>query len=210
MKPKNQPEKDSPKPRKKYYHNNRRNKSAWNANRIVSISAICISLFTLFILIYQSRLLSRQFEQAQKQQYASVLPYLEIGPSFGYDYFRVVLSNTGIGPAFIKEVFILYNDEKYEMDLFRFLEEYATPADSIGQYGYSSLYPGRVIQPGSFHELIWSDASSFDAGKLRDFFTTKDIVLVIEYASVYDERWILESTYPPIPIPKGEYVRTIK
>lgn len=210
MEPKNQPKKDTAKPRKKFYHSNRKNKSAWNANRIVSISAISISLFTLFILIYQSRLLSRQFELAQKQQYASVLPYLEIGPSFGSDYFRIILSNTGIGPAFIKDVYILYNDDKYALDLFQFLNEFATPADSLGQYGYSSLYTGRVLQPGTVHELIWSDASPFDAGKLRTFFIEKDIVLVIEYASVYDERWILESTYPPIPIPKGEYQATMK
>jgi hypothetical protein len=181
-------------------------KKTWNTNRIIGLSAIAISLFTLFILIYQSRLLSRQFELAQRQQFASVLPYLEVGPSFGLDYFRITLSNTGIGPAFIKDVFVYYNDERHEMDLHRFLEKFSTPEDSIVQIRYSSLFNGRVIQPGAELVLISADESPHHAAKLREFFMSKDsLIFGIEYASVYDERWVLESTYPPIPIPKDEY-----
>lgn len=183
-------------------------KSGWNANRIVSLSAISISLFTLFILIYQSRLLSQQFELMQKQQYASVLPYLEIGPSFSGDRFHITLSNTGIGPAFIKDVFVIYEGEKYQLDAYGFLEKFVTPEDSLFNITYSSLYEGRVMQSGADLMLIGAINSERNAYHLRRFFMEKEsLVFGLEYASVYDERWILESRYPPIPIPKEEYER---
>ncbi len=180
--------------------------SSWDTNRIVSISAISISLFTLFILIYQSRLLSRQFDLAQKQQFASVLPYLEIGPSYSGDTFHITLSNTGIGPAFIKDVFAIYEGERHQLDAYGFLEKYVTPEDSLLNITYSSLYEGRVIQPGTDLMLIGAINSTRDAQNLRSFFMEKEsLIFGIEYASVYDERWVLESIYPPIPIPKEEY-----
>lgn len=178
-----------------------------NTNLIISLSAITISLFTLFILIYQSQLLSRQFELAQKQQFASVLPYLEIGPSFGLDYFHIILMNTGIGPAFIKDVYIYDNGEKYQLDLYGYITKFRTPQDSLGQLRYSSLFPGRVIQAGNDFVLISSDASVRDAQQLRNFFMSREnFMLVIEYASVFDERWIIDSAFLSVPIPKDEYV----
>lgn len=178
-----------------------------NTNLILSLSAITISLFTLFILIYQSHLLSRQFELAQKQQFASVLPYLEMGPSFGMDYFRFLIMNTGIGPAFIKDVFIYENGEKYQLDLYGYVSEFSTPDDSLGSIRYSSLFSGRVIQPGTEFLLIASDESVQDAQMLRNFFMKREhFMLVIEYASVFNERWIIDSRFLSSPIRKDEYI----
>lgn len=58
---------------------NQRKSKFWNdSNKLVSFSAILISAVSLFILIYQTNLASKQFELEQKQQLASVKPYLQI------------------------------------------------------------------------------------------------------------------------------------
>ncbi|MDZ7897109.1 MAG: hypothetical protein U5N85_03645 [Arcicella sp.] len=44
----------------------------WNADKIVSLSAILISLATMTIYLYQTHLIG-------KQQNASVMPYLRMG-----------------------------------------------------------------------------------------------------------------------------------
>lgn len=176
-----------------------------NPNLILSLSAMAISLFTLFILMYQSHLLSRQFELAKKQQYASVLPYLEIGPSFGSDFFHVYLNNTGVGPAFIKDVYIVADSTYYQLDLFGFISEFSTPEDSLGAFSYSSLYPGRVLQAGAELRLLSTSGSIHDTRHLRNFLFNKAPILVVEFASIYDQRWILDSRFLSTPIPKEDY-----
>ena len=78
----------------------------WNSDKIVSISAILISLATMAIYLYQTHLI-------KKQQNASVMPYIRIMYSFDNDRFEVLVLNEGLGPAFIDEVNTYYMGKKY-------------------------------------------------------------------------------------------------
>ena len=49
-------------------------KIKWNSERILSLSAMSISFITLIIFIYQTNLMS-------KQNYLSILPYLQLSTS---------------------------------------------------------------------------------------------------------------------------------
>lgn len=88
--------------KKRYNQGPPRKKSFWNADKIVSLSAMAIALFTLVVLLYQSNILERQYELTVKQQKASVLPYIFFGDSFSEDYYEIFIENKGMGPAFIK------------------------------------------------------------------------------------------------------------
>lgn len=176
-----------------------------NTNMIVSISAIGISLMTLFVLMYQSHLLSKQFELAQKHQYASVLPYLEIGPSVRSDAFHINLGNTGVGPAFIKDVYIVVDSTWYQLDIYGFVDQFAEASDSLGRFSYSSLYPGRVIQAGKNLNLL-SVTGERESRNFLTFLDKHQPILVVEFASVFDQRWIIDSRFLSTPIPKEEYV----
>jgi len=54
-------------------------KTKINSDRVLSITAFIISIATLIALMYQSNLVSEQNEMMQKEQYASVMPYLAMG-----------------------------------------------------------------------------------------------------------------------------------
>ncbi|MFD2035042.1 hypothetical protein ACFSKL_09580 [Belliella marina] len=76
-----------------------------DSNRLLSFSAIFISVVSLFILIYQTSLATKQFELEQKQQLASVMPYLQQWNGYqDEEEFSIIVENFGIGPAFIKNL----------------------------------------------------------------------------------------------------------
>ena len=69
---------------------------------VVAISALFISLFTVFIYVYQARIMAKQHQD-------SVWPYIYCGKSLGNDGYTIKIFNKGIGPAIIKAVEIKAN-----------------------------------------------------------------------------------------------------
>lgn len=160
------------------------NKKDLQSSDIISACAIFISLITLFAVLYQTWLL-------KKQQYASVLPILEVfnsGPTSSE--YSLVLLNTGIGPAFIKSMKIHYKDTIYESDPHSFLEKVIFPHDTM-EYIYSHVRPGKVIPAGEKVLLLEVSNSERNALKLRKLFGDEIAKLEITYGSVYDEEWRL-------------------
>jgi len=51
-------------------------KKFWNADKIVSISAMVISLGTLVVISYQTALINHQTEMIRHEQRIAVMPYL--------------------------------------------------------------------------------------------------------------------------------------
>ena len=153
--------------------------------------AIIASLGTLFTIVYQTNLI-------RKQQYASVLPYLEMWDSSpgreGLNY-AYVLKNNGIGPAFIKEVKIHYKDTAYQTDPGIFTYRVIKPVDSIINYYYNNIKPGTVIPAGTRIELVGVKNDSINAPILKKWFARTDsLELEIIYESVYGERWSAKGT----------------
>ncbi|MDX1942884.1 MAG: hypothetical protein SFU99_20135 [Saprospiraceae bacterium] len=166
---------------------------SWNLDKTLSLLAFLISLGTFFLLYYQTRL-------TQKQQYASVLPYLEIfNRNPRAEDYTFAITNNGIGPAFIEKVNIHYNGKTFRMDPANFLYSEIYPKDTI-TFGHTNLPEGRVISPGVVMELLEVQQSLEDARKLRALFGRSEAVLEVIYTSVYGEKWVVSSGNFPIKI----------
>jgi hypothetical protein len=154
----------------------------WDADKFLSISAMLISVGTFATFIYQTNLI-------QKQQYASVLPYLEIwnsNPESGK--YKLLLVNNGIGPAFIKDIKIHYEGKKYNYDPSIFYEAVLYEKDSAS-FMSSNVFKGQVIPAGERVEMVVVNNSIKDASKLKQVFGNQTAKIEIVYASVYEEKW---------------------
>jgi hypothetical protein len=154
----------------------------WDADKFLSISAMLISVGTFATFIYQTNLI-------QKQQYASVLPYLEIWNS-GADpsKYKLLLVNNGIGPAFIQEIKIQYQGRTYPYDPAVFYSEVIYPSDTIF-FISTNVNKGQVVPAGEQIEMVIITNSEKDAVKLRNLFGKQIAKLEIVYSSVYEEKW---------------------
>jgi len=164
-------------------------KKYWNSDKIISICAILISLMTLSVLIIQTKII-------HEQQRNSVLPYLELthyntsGPNYAF-----VLSNDGVGPAFIESVKIFHLDSTYEYDLPTFLYQNFREMDSIRNIYHSNISPGRLLPAGEKLKMIEIRNSLPNAQKLMTLFSKIDSATTLEitYRSIYNDKWMISS-----------------
>ena len=160
----------------------------WTSDNWISLTAIIASIGTLFTVVYQTQLY-------REQQYASVLPYLEIWNSSQRDSYQLILVNNGIGPAFIDKVSIIYEDSVYQMDPANFLQKVIFPIDSIRNIGYSNISKGRLVPAGNRIDMLQVKGDSINVGKLWSWFSGNDPNrekipnIEIEYSSVYGQSW---------------------
>lgn len=176
----------------------------WTSDRIVSMSAIFISLMTLCTFIYQNRLL-------QKQSALSVLPYLAVGTSYDNGdepSFLLRLNNRGVGPAIIESQKIIYKGKTYDDDFFDFLAEHIPGLDTINGVSRASFDFGHVLPSGEELYLIgvFNDINTVNmvASKIEEL-SNDDSGLTYEviYRSIYGERWkITDSSSLPVELPK--------
>jgi hypothetical protein len=166
----------------------------WNADKIVSFSAILISLATMGVYIYQTHLI-------QKQQYASVMPYLMATTSkYGEEHFSVELHNDGLGPAFVEKVNVYYLGKKYEdSDLSTFFSNLDPNRTKRKSWvtTTSSVVNGQLYPSGHTMKMIEISKDSTAAHQLRDYFwnTDKPIELEIIYSSIYGEKWVMRGNF---------------
>ncbi|MDN3602639.1 hypothetical protein QWZ00_05880 [Belliella kenyensis] len=150
----------------------------------------------MFILIYQTSLASKQFELEQKQQLASVMPYLQIFQGYSSEEDFVYLKNTGLGPAFIKHVRMKYNDEIFEnmdyLGLYRKVKKEGNHPDLIIET--NSVTEGMVISPNDILVLL-KVYSLENEDAWTDVLFGKKVEMEIEFASIYDERWQVSGTF---------------
>ena len=167
--------------------------------RILSVSAIIISLATLFLIFYQTNLI-------RKEQKASVLPSLIIGYSFegGGDRIdeSIWVTNQGLGPAFIDEIRILQNDKEYNTDPYGYLvSNYDREEISF----INRIVPGRIIPANEGITLVKKVTDSTSQIVLSNTFefpyeisqmpadNPNKAVIEIIYKNVYGDRWKISS-----------------
>ena len=163
-------------------------KVKWDLNTAVSFAALSISLITLFIFIYQTNIIS-------KQGHLSVMPYLNLEANlddqFNYEF---ELYNYGVGPAIIEEIFVIYQGQKYEMDLASFAQEIFPQKDSIELTSYSSIDKGTAIAPGDYRTMFavgGSENKLNRAIKVLEEINEEGFDFEIRYKSIYDDKWKL-------------------
>ena len=179
-------------------------KEFWTAEKLLGLSAMIISLSTLFVFVYQTNLI-------RKQQYMSVYPHLGLtnfnSGSLNYKY---VLENEGVGPAFLKEIHIKEKNGQTHESLVAYVEGALPVEDSIAIH-YSDLYAGRLIPAGEEIILFGLSDNGYlksynlppntveGAETLRSILNDESLTIEIVYESIYGERWSINShSYSPI------------
>jgi hypothetical protein len=161
----------------------------WNPDKIVSFSAVFISLAALIVLIYQTNLMSQQ-------QKLSVLPYLNfqnhgtLTPNYS-----LVVANNGIGPAFVESVNVTYKGKTYNTDLIGFLENHLESPLNLTHLFHSNLGPGVLIPAQTNIEHLRIMDSQEDAEKLYDLLQnlySEGLNFEIVFSSIYKEKWKIQ------------------
>lgn len=187
-----------------------RKKINWTTDKIMSTSALFISVISLIALLYQSYLAREENKLTQMQQSASVLPHLNQWYSNYNNTFKFVVGNKGVGPAFIDEVEITLDSiHKFinTKDLFDYIFENNKALDTI-PYTYSTLIKGFVL-PANEQIDILEIKNPKHIQLTRDALNKISINYKIVYKDVYGSKWVLTndnkngtSTNTPIAIEK--------
>ncbi len=129
-------------------------KFKWNSEKLVSLSAMSISLITLLIFIYQTNLMRKQNE-------LSIMPYLGLSTTndSGTFTFELNLLNHGVGPAIIESVTMEYQDQKYDLrefenSVYNFLKSKRPALDSIYTISVSTLDRGMAIPANTSYNIF--------------------------------------------------------
>ena len=178
-------ETEQPKPKRKI---------DWNTEKIMSSSALFISVISLIALLYQSYLAREENKLIQMQQSASVLPHLNQWYSDYNNLFTFVVGNKGVGPAFIEDVDITLEDT-YEFnntnDLFHHIFSTTKALDTI-PYITSTLIEGFVLPANEKIDILEVRGSN-NIKVLKKVLDTKSIVYKIKYRDVYGSEWLLSN-----------------
>ncbi|KGE85124.1 MAG: hypothetical protein ACE362_28665 [Phaeodactylibacter xiamenensis] len=181
-------------------------KRFWNTEKIMSTSAIMISLMSLIALFYQTNLMREEQELQRNAQLKSTMPYLMIAnANYGGPNFSIVLSNKGIGPAIVDSTIVIYKDSAYQMDLPTFLYQEIPELSKISEIYHSNIAPGQLISPNERIEIFKVDNSQESANQFLQLLMAIDIDYRLIYRSVYDERWALTGeSYFPVKLEEEE------
>ncbi|MBT8263838.1 MAG: hypothetical protein KJN75_00735 [Muriicola sp.] len=171
-------------------------KIKWNSERIVSLSAMSISVMTLVIFIYQTDLMS-------KQNYISILPYLQVSTSNNQEEQRYSLNlvNHGVGPAIIESVTMIYGGERrnleaYNDNFYTYLVSIKPQMDSISYYSNSTLNKGIAIPTNAVYNVFEVKNSTKDYNLLLAVMAQlqeEGLRFEVVYKSIQNERWIIHS-----------------
>ena len=169
-------------------------KIKWNSERILSLSAMSISFITLLIFIYQTNLMS-------KQNYLSILPYIELATSDSAadKTYSLNLKNHGVGPAILESVILEYNGRRYDLKdyddyLFNVLISIAPELDSIESLDASTLNKGMAIPANTTYMVLSVSDSEKDYNLLTNALYSIQkggLRYEIVYRSLQNERWTI-------------------
>jgi hypothetical protein len=150
----------------------------FSSELIVALAAIFVGVATLFVYIYQARIM-------QHQQYASVWPYIEwVTYSSDTEGFFIQVENKGVGPAIIKSVKMKLNGKQLNDN-----QELFKAMIGIDDFDYDqSTVEGRVI---AAREIIkpFFIPDSVIANKFNAAWKKNKFSLEICYCSIYGECW---------------------
>ena len=187
-------------------------KKFWTSDKLLSLTALLVSLFTLIVFIYQTNLI-------RQQQFMSVYPYLNLSNEYGgtlnYSY---VLSNEGIGPAIIETVKITSPKNEVFNDFVDYVNSEISTQDSIW-YFHSNLKKGKLIPSNQKINLIQlvnkerllaiginqtdnlPTNNINNSRRLYQILNNDSLKVEIIYTSVYGEKWSLKSnTNAPVKL----------
>lgn len=161
--------------------------SKWDSDKIFSVSAFIISVATLATLVYQSQIMREHQEKTS-------FPKLELWNNNTDSRFQLELKNTGLGPAIIEDIKVVFKDSTYNLDPASFARRYKDSLDSRYPLGTSSLRKGRVIEPGIRVWPINISDDSIQHHPIANLFRSQEAQVIIRYSSVYQQYWEIVGT----------------
>ena len=174
------------------------NDKFWNSEKLLSLSAILVSLLTLFVFMYQTNLI-------HKQQYRSVYPHLHLtNTASGTLEYQYLLVNEGIGPALIQKLEITEENGESYTQLNDYVQSKIAKKDSIAIYT-SDIFEGMLIPAGKSIPLfgLFDEAKAkligypkqdiAHAHKLRQVLNDENLTIKITYESIYGESWTISN-----------------
>lgn len=170
-------------------------KSIWNLQNLATFTAVFISVCALVVSVMQTRIM-------KQQQEASVWPFVRWSIARGWSndttgIFKIIVSNSGVGPAIIEKVVVRYNYKEYKADEIQLaintmmkdcfngslsssnMEAVEQLVLSAGQ----SLRYIEIVDPKEACQL----AKSFDSEERK----IQDFDIIITYRDVYHNRWTI-------------------
>jgi len=171
----------------------------WTSDKLVSFSAIFISLLTLFIFFKQTNII-------EEQNHLSVMPYFMMETSNNSDLqrFSIDLENHGVGPGFIESRVIFYKGQVYEMEFIDFLKQNVPKMDSVVTINYATLQTGLALSAGHKRNVITvgGGATSYRTFlQIMQEIQKEGFNYEIRYKSVYNDHWSI-SAESDVPIAK--------
>lgn len=169
-----------------------------NWSNFRTLSVVLISLFALFVSLYQTKILVEQQRLSGEVARAQLWPRLEAsleGIFYGEGICReakFVVANVGIGPAIVQDFYLLYEDDRLESwwglckrlidkDLF-----------DQGAFSMTNSSPLNVVlQPGERRELFVikpKDPEAY-ADFFAQLFSEDGPQIFLCYASVFGDEW---------------------
>lgn len=151
------------------------------------------------VLLYQSYILNKQYELTVKQQKASALPYILFTFEAGENSFSMGLQNKGLGPAFIKGLYLKEQDSSFILSNLKQFYEYDTQ-DTLYSYNSSSVFDGIVLAPGEKRLLVSARGSSAGLNSTIQYFSkyflgASSSMFFIEYESVFEDDFISNTAF---------------
>ncbi len=155
----------------------------FSPDMIAALSAVLIGVCALGISLYQASIMREQSRMMREQQRAAVWPNLAVENSHAQGSFRLRIENTGIGPAKIGPVRVLFDREPIRTWTELILEVYSGKAVRYMQ----SQVGNRVLPAGRF-ETVFSVSEDEIAGSMQAHI--ERLTIEICYCSIYDECWL--------------------
>ncbi len=173
-----------------------KNKVNWSPEKVMSISALFVSLISVIALFYQLSLAREENELIRKQQSASVLPHLSLLPTLNSQRsYSMAFINQGVGPAFIKEVEFTVHDATFQRSdlFFNHIRDKIYEADSILiSVSTFSFMEGDVI-PANEEINIFTVTGQAGVDLFYNYLDSVEWKFSIIYEDVYEARWRLGS-----------------
>jgi hypothetical protein len=171
-----------------------------NSDKVLSISAMIISLATLILIFYQTDLI-------RKEQKASVFPSITFGYNIntakGITGESIFIINQGLGPAFIQNINVEKNGKVHSIDPYEYIRK-ATNFDEDEIIYIDKLFKGRIIPVNDKIILVAkkTDSISLSLANTFDFHFNSDhsdsinsskAIIEITYKNVYGDVWKVRS-----------------
>jgi hypothetical protein len=174
---------------------------AFDADRLLGVSALVVGLGSLFVVVYQTHL-------TRQAQHASVRPYLYIQLMANTEATAVLLTNSGIGPALVDDVRVKYQGRDIVGDPYDF---FTSQRPELGlALNVDKVIPGRLIPAGSTIQVLGSNTERerllvellrlFEIAEVpRSWYATtgtagaEKAVIEVTFSSVYGDRWRVRS-----------------